>query len=502
MALIGSIAINMKLMTQSFTKGIGSARKSLNNLVGQTAGMNRVLAGASLVGAGVGLYKVAKAASSLAEQTDRARVMFGDSAAEIIKESDLMAGAFGTAKAEFIGSASAIGGQLKGMGYASDAAAKLGVHFTKLAMDVASTTQISNEEAFTRMASGLAGESEAVRRWGVDLTEANLKIQAVNRGIAKMGAELTQAQKEQVRTILLDEKLSYAKGNLAKTAGGAENATKGLMGRLENLAETIGTALLPIVGSAMVELQVGVEALSMTWTDMTKGIVNDQVGVVGAVGETAASMGWLQKSVGFVADAFQVLKIGFYAAQSFITAGIGRIVSGLAGLVGALDSVLVAIGGVKTGIGDFLQTYGNDLKSLSEKQYETFQAQLAAPAASEGVNAAFSAAQERIKGMRKEAAKSGVNPADFKPVEGPAKVSGVPKFASAAMVGSGEATNAMLRSRYGSGAGGRKPEEETARNTRRSNQILEKIAGAVMSGGIGQANMQAIGGGALLAGNF
>jgi hypothetical protein len=240
----------------------------------------------------------------------------------------------------------------------------------------------------------------------------------------------------------------------------------------------------------------------MTWQSMTAGIVNDQVGVVGAVGETANSMGYLQQAVGFVADAFQTLKIGFYAVQSFITSGISAIVQGFSGLGSALDYIVEKLTGAKLGIGDFMDAYAEDLGRLSATQYAAFQTELARPAASESVNASFAAAQERIKAMRTEATKPGVDVTQFKPTEGlAAPKSTDTKFASAARVGSSEATNAILRSRYGGGAGGRQPEEQTAKNTARTVQLLERIAGATMAGGANLATAQMLGGG-VLASNF
>jgi hypothetical protein len=462
-------------------------------------GLQSLLAGAGIVG---GFKKIVGAAIALGEQTDRARVLFGKDSQYIIDQANLMGEAFGVNRGTFIGAASEIGGMLQGQGFAAADAAKMGATFAKMAKDVGSATQMGDEEAMQRMMSGLSGEAEAVRRWGVDLSEANLKLKMLSMGMKAQGGEFSQSQKVQARMAIMTEKLAYAQGNLAKTADGAENATKGLVGRFQNLMETVGTAMLPIVGSAMVELQVGVEALSMTWQSMTAGIVNDQVGVVGAVGETASSMGLLQKAVGFVADSFQVLKIGFYAVQSFITSGISAIVQGFSGLGSALDYIVEKLTGAKLGIGDFMDAYAEDLGRLSATQYAAFQTELARPAASESVNASFAAAQERIKAMRTEATKPGVDVTQFKPTEGlAAPKSTDTKFASAARVGSSEATNAILRSRYGGGAGGRQPEEQTAKNTARTVQLLERIAGATMAGGANLATAQMLGGG-VLASNF
>jgi hypothetical protein len=465
---IGGAVGSFKLLTKAAGTSVRVMRQTVN-VLGQGAAIGGGIAA-------LGLYKAARAASSLAEQTDRARSTFGPFASGILKEADVMAGAYGMTKSLFIDTASGLAGQFQGLGYADKDAVTLGVHLTKLGMDAKSRFQIPMEEAMTKISSAMAGESEAVKRWGIDLTETNLKIKAEAMGIKALAGGLTQAQKAQVRVALMEEKLSKVRGDLAKTSGSAENATAGLMGRLENLAATVGTALLPTVGNAMVQLQTGVEALSMTWTSMTKGVVNDQVGVVGAMGESAQAMGWFQKSVGFVADAFQVMKVGFYFAQSVITSGIATMIKGFGQLGASVDWLLVKLGQKSTGAGAFLNTYADDLKRLSASQAAMASQELVKAPLSDSVNAAFAAAQARIKGMQAEAMKPGVDVTKLAPKSAEIEKKGVEtKFASAAESGSKEATNAILQSRYGASAG-KGPEEATAKNTGRMVAVLERIA--------------------------
>lgn len=429
------------------------------------------------MGAGGLFYKVAKLASNLGEQTSRAGVMFGAAAGDMVKQANLMSGAFGTSRSEFLAATSAMAGMFQGIGYGKKQSADLSTHFYKLATDLSSLANIPVAEALEKINAGLAGEPRPLRDVGVFMSEAAIKSKAAAMGIAKLGTELTEAQKMQARVAFITETLAYAQGDLARTANSAENATRGFMGRLQNLGETVGTALLPIVGAAMSQLQVGVEALSMSWQSMTAGIVGDQVNTVGAIGETSNAMGWLQKSVGFVADAFQTLKIGFYTVQSYITAGIGHIVEAFAGLGDMIDYALGKLGMARTGIGDYLKTYGADLARLSESQMGTAQSIIAGPAASDSVNAAFAAAQDRIKAMRTEAMKPGVDVTKLTPTTTATAKAAEPKFASASAAGSQEAANAALRSRYGAAADSKKPEEQTAKNTREMLELMRRGLG-------------------------
>ena len=75
-----------------------------------------------------------------------------------------------------------------------------------------------------------------------------------------------------------------------------------------------------------------------------------------------------------------------------------------------------------------------------------------------------------------DAMKPSLNIADVKPLKGAETRAAEPKFASAALAGSSEATNAILKSRFGGGAGAKKAEDETAKNTATTADILKKQA--------------------------
>lgn len=425
------------------------------------------------------IYRLTMAAGGLGEQTDRSRVVFGKFSGVVIDESNRMAEAFGVSRSAFLASASAFGSIFKAAGFDQKQAALLSTHFVKLAADLSSLAHIPVDQALEKIQSGLAGQVRPLREVGVFMSEEAIKSYAAAHGIGALNRELTESEKIQARVGFITEALKDAQGNLAQTADSAMNASRGLAGRLENLAQTIGTALLPVVGSSLSELQTGVQALSMAWQDWTRGAVSSQVGVVGAVGEAAASMGWFQKSIGFVADAWQTMKLGFYAAQSFISSGLSNIVKGLGTLAKAIDFALEKLTGKKSGLSDFMRTFSEDLDRLSQEQWKKFQTELAKPPASDGVNAWFAKAQERIKAMREEAAKAGVDVSKITPASTPGQAAkpaeGMAKFASAAVAGTREATNAILRGVYG-GPATKGPADQTAKNTAATAEGVKKVA--------------------------
>jgi hypothetical protein len=456
---------------------VATVREGIN-VLGRFAGV------ASLV-AGFALVKVAKGAMALGEQTDRARVIFGDGAKDIVSQSKLMATAFGVSRSEFLQFSSAFGTILEGAGYVEKDAATLSKHLVQLAIDQSSIVHIPIAEAMEKLQSGLQGNIRPLRELGISIADADLKAHAAKVGIGQLGAELTESQKIQARVSLMTERSAKAHGNLALTADSAANSTRSLAGRMQNLADTVGTALLSVLGPAISEVTVGIQALQAAWDSSSLAASSASIGVVGGAQAQTTSIGMVQQAIGKVADVWQLLGTGFSYVQSYITNGLMHLIGVIEGLAKALDYVLNLMHfadtfGSKANTAGGLAGMSDALKNLSEEQYKTFQAKLIAPAASEGINKAFDAARAQIASARKELAAQGqVDLSKIKP-KSEQQVGKEVKFASAAALGSQEATNAILRSRFGKGGKATADEaKKTANNTAKANEYLSKIATAV-----------------------
>jgi hypothetical protein len=93
--------------------------------------------------------------------------------------------------------------------------------------------------------SGLAGETEPLRRFGLDLSAATVEAYAYANGIGTVGTELTEAQKVQARYGLLMEQTNKTQGDFANTSDQLANSQRILQARMENARAELGTALLP-----------------------------------------------------------------------------------------------------------------------------------------------------------------------------------------------------------------------------------------------------------------
>jgi hypothetical protein len=458
---------------------------------------NIVMMGAAAgIAAGILAYKLVTAAMALGEQTDRARVVFGDFAKDVISEADKMATAYGVAKTSFISAATAFAAIFKGVGYTQEQSAKLSVHFVKLATDLSSLTHIPVEDALQKIQSGLAGQARPLREVGVFMSEDAVAAKAAALGIAKLGQELTEAQKIQARAAFITDSLKDAQGNLALTAGSAANQTRGLQGRIQNLMAEIGTSLLPIFASALSGLQEGVEAIKIAWEGTAIGARSATSGVVGGAEKQVEAISWIQKAVAKLADVWDAIKIKIPEVMgnvfSIMMKGMMRIeeiLAQIAPFVGiaskdvqkALDPTIAALGQLS-----------REQKNLAAERAKA----AAAHPTREVTDSFFEQAREKIKAARDELAKEeqlnvgGMTPGNA--AEG--KTKGENKFADAMAAGSKEAANTILRSQFGSGGTG-DPQKKTAENTSQIAASTKALVDLAMRGGwaVGQQLAGALG---------
>ncbi len=137
------------------------------------------------------------------------------------------------------------------MGMTSSAAYDLSESFTMLGADIASLFNLSFEESMTKLQSALAGQSRAIRSLGVDISNATMAEKALSLGITKNVKDMTQAEKAQLRYIMIMEGLSVAQGDMARTLESPANQLRVLSEQFNQLTRTIGNIFMPMVSKVL-----------------------------------------------------------------------------------------------------------------------------------------------------------------------------------------------------------------------------------------------------------
>lgn len=244
------MSVRIRIVSDFDKKGIDQANVALDKLkkASDTA-FKAVVAGAAAAAVGIGKFAFdsIKQASDLAESTNAVNVAFGKSAQAVLALGENASTSLGLAQNEFNAAAvrfSAFAERIVGSG--GDASKFIG-EVTQRAADFASVFNIDVAEALQVFQSGLAGEAEPLKRFGINLLDSEVKAYAMANGIGEVGKQLTETEKVQARYGLLLQSTSKVAGDFANTSDGLANQQRILKARFTDLQAEIGTALLPAV---------------------------------------------------------------------------------------------------------------------------------------------------------------------------------------------------------------------------------------------------------------
>lgn len=192
-----------------------------------------------------GLNKTVQAASALNETVSKTRVVFGPAAREVERFADTAATSLGMSRQEAMEAAATIGNLFVSMKIGRPAAAQMSTQMVRLAGDLASFNNASPEEALEALRSGLVGETEPLRRFGINLSDAALKAEAMRLGLGKVGPTLTASQRAQAAYSLILKQSKTAQGDFARTSGGLANQQRILAAEFKDAQAALGEQLLP-----------------------------------------------------------------------------------------------------------------------------------------------------------------------------------------------------------------------------------------------------------------
>lgn len=241
--------------TTAAAKQLGKTEKALSRV--------KMAAGAmgAMVAVQVGRYSV-NAARDLEESINAVNVMYDKSATSVLKLSESAAEGAGLSKRKFNEAAVSVGAFVDQISRISgqNTAAVLDDLITRGA-DFASVFNIEVDEAMQRFRSGLAGETEPLRRFGINLLQSEVAAYAAANGIGEVGRQMTEEEKVAARYALLMEKTAAMQGDFARTSGDLANSQRVLRAKLENTAAAFGDALVPVVSIAVDGLQAAFDAV-------------------------------------------------------------------------------------------------------------------------------------------------------------------------------------------------------------------------------------------------
>lgn len=133
------------------------------------------------------------------------------------------------------------------VGLIGETSVNAGQALSMLAADMSSLKNVDLTTAMTNFQSGLIGQSRALYKYGIDITNATLQNYAYDLQLSKSVTAMTQAEKMQLRLIAILDQSKVAWGDQANTLGSVANQYRIMQQQITNLARTLGNLFLPIV---------------------------------------------------------------------------------------------------------------------------------------------------------------------------------------------------------------------------------------------------------------
>lgn len=122
---------------------------------------------------------------------------------------------------------------------------------TMLAGDISSLFNIDYTSVATNIQSGLIGQSRALYKYGIDITNATLQTYAYNLGVEKSISEMTQMEKQQLRVLAILDQSKVSWGDLSNTINSPSNMIRQFNTNVKETGMVLGQIFIPVLQKVM-----------------------------------------------------------------------------------------------------------------------------------------------------------------------------------------------------------------------------------------------------------
>lgn len=182
--------------------------------------------------------------SDLSEVQNVVDVTFPKMTAKVDEFAKSAAASFGLSETMAKRYTGTFGAMAKAFGFTEKQAYDMGTTLTGLAGDVASFYNLSQDEAYTKLKSVFTGETESLKDLGVVMTQTALDAYALANGFGKTTQQMSEAEKVALRYSFVQDQLSAAQGDFARTSDSWANQMRILKLQVESVMSTIGQGLI------------------------------------------------------------------------------------------------------------------------------------------------------------------------------------------------------------------------------------------------------------------
>lgn len=320
---IGDSADKADRSGRNMAGGMGLAKKGVGGLM-SVAKMGAVAVGALGLGVGALAVKTVGLAMDAGETASKFNTVFAGMEEQVGSFVKTVNTDYGIPTKDLQDAASTFGVFGKAAGVPSEKLADFSTSLTQAGLDLGSFYNQDPTEVFAALQSGLAGQTEPLRQFGIFMSDASLNAYALEQGLGKTTKEMSDQEKVALRQSFILANLGDANGDLARTSDSLANKTKALKGRLTEAGTAIGTSMLPYA-SWLAEVLDDKLTPAVSWL---------QAELPGLVNSSASAIG----------DAYQRVSAAWAGGASYGEAVAA--LTGFDGVVGPVNDVADALGDV------------------------------------------------------------------------------------------------------------------------------------------------------------
>jgi len=238
---IKQVGSDLGKLGNDINTGVGSKIKDLMPSFKQMAATATV----AFTAVSAAAYKAVQSASNLAESQSKVDVVFGDSAKSVQDFAKTTATSIGITRQAALEATGTYGNLFQAFGVGQDKASTMSTTLVTLAADLASFNNTTVDDAILALRSGLSGETEPLKKYGIAINDVRLKEEARNMGLYSGTGNLSVLAKTQASYALILKDSTLAQGDFERTSGGLANQQRILKAQLSDVVAQIGSALIP-----------------------------------------------------------------------------------------------------------------------------------------------------------------------------------------------------------------------------------------------------------------
>lgn len=320
---INNLTIRISASTSGLDKSLNNVKTKLSTIGKDVTRLgSKISLAVTTPIAGLGAFAV-KEAANMEGAMSKFNVVFKGGTDEMLRWVETYRSEFPLARGEIIKMSADLQDLLVPMGLNRGEASGMVQEWMHLAGALAAFNDVPIEQALNAIRSGIAGESEPLKQFGINASVAAIEQEALNLGLIKAGEEMNAQVKQQALLSLAYKQSSDAVNGLEEQKGSLLWVLQEIKAIGKDVASTFGNDMLPYVK----KLADYVKNLSLKFSNLsthTRMMIFVIAGLVAAIGPVLMLIGAMSTGLGMVAGAI-----------GFLISPIGIIIVAIGALVGA-----------------------------------------------------------------------------------------------------------------------------------------------------------------------